>query len=270
LFRLANRNKLWPFKPRKNYPFRIHPKVFKSMLIFFFAWLFLSTQRFIGETYSMKTSTFAATFLLLTTSTLLHADVIYSLGAGSNNTSVIDPTWKLGQSFTNTSATGATQELKTYLSKQGTVGGSLIARIYDAGGASGSYVPQTSSLITSASIDASTIGAQGYYSFTNFSAHSLTSGNRYVFVLDFTSVTGLGGSNALNFFQGSGTGVGVTGQNAVTNTSGTWSPDNTYNYSAVVSVPEPGTFLLYSLSAVSAGAGVWWRKRRKNSLPAKT
>ena len=218
----------------------------------------------------MRISTLAATFFLLTISARLHADVVYSLGAGSNSSSVIDSTWKLGQSFTNTSATGGIQELKTYLSKQGTIGGSLIARVYDAGGSPGSYVPQTSSLITSASIDASTIGAQGYYSFTNFSAHSLTSGSRYVFVLDFSSVTGLGGSNAINFFQGTGTGVGVTGQNAVNNTSGTWDPNNTYNYSAVVSVPEPGTLLLASLSAASAGAGIWWKKRRKSSLPAKT
>ncbi len=218
----------------------------------------------------MKISTFAATFLLLTTSTLLHADVVYSLGAGSNSTSVIDSSWIIGQSFTNSSATGAIQELKTYLSKQGTIGGSLIAKVYNAAGSSGSYVPQTAPLITSATLDASTLGAQGYYSFTNFSAHSLTSGSRYVFVLDFSSVTGLGGSNAINFFQGSGTGIGVTGQNAVNNTSGTWNPDNTYNYSAVVSVPEPGTLLLASLSAASAGAGMWWRKRRKTSLPAKS
>ena len=40
LFRLANRNKLWPFTPRKNYPFRIHPNGFKSMLIFVFSRLF--------------------------------------------------------------------------------------------------------------------------------------------------------------------------------------------------------------------------------------
>ena len=217
----------------------------------------------------MRISILAATLFLLAISTRLHADVVYSLGAGANSSSVIDSTWKLGQSFTNTSATGGIQELKTYLSKQGTIGGTLIARVYDAGGTSGNYVPQTSSPITSATLDASTLGAQGYYSFTNFSAHSLTSGNRYVFVLDFSSVTGLGGSNAINFFQGSGTGVGVTGQNAVNNTSGTWDPNNTYNYSAVVSVPEPGTLPLASLSAASAGAGIWWKKRRKSSLATK-
>lgn len=190
-----------------------------------------------------------------------HADIVYQLGQGSNSTSVTNSTWKLGQSFTNSSSTGSIQDLKVYLSKQGSFTGTLTTLIYNATGSSGSYIPDTTSLVSSASIDASTIAAQGYYSFNNFSGHTLTGGNRYVFVLDFASVTGLNGSNYIDFFQGTGSGIGVSGQNAITNVDGTWSPNNTFNYSAIISVPEPGTFVLGSITVVSGGLGVWWKRR---------
>jgi len=208
---------------------------------------------------------FSAIFLLCFAGSS-HADIVYQLGPGSNTTSVIDSTWKVGQSFTNSSSTGSIQDLKVYLSKQGSLAGTLTTRIYNATGSSGNYIPDTTSLISSASIDASTITAQGYYSFNNFSGHTLTSGNRYVFVLDFASVTGLNGSNYIDFFQGTGTGIGVSGQNAITNVDGTWNPNNTFNYSAIISVPEPGTFLLGSIAVVSGGLGAWWKRRRRRGV----
>jgi hypothetical protein len=208
---------------------------------------------------------FSAIFLLCFVESS-YADIVYQLGPGSNTTSVIDSTWKFGQSFTNSSSTGSIQDIKVYLSKQGSLTGTLTTRIYNATGSPGNYIPDTTSLISSASIDVTSVTTQGYYSFNNFSGHTLTGGNRYVFVLDFASVTGLNGSNYVNFFQGTGTGIGVSGQNAITNVAGTWNPDNTYNYSAIISVPEPGTFILGSIAVASGGFGAWWKRRRRRCV----
>jgi len=60
-----------------------------------------------------------------------------------------------------------------------------------------------------------------------------------------------------------------TAANITGNDISSWQAgENIYVQLDATAVPEPGTLLLGGIAAVSGGAGVWWRRKKKQPVPA--
>jgi hypothetical protein len=97
-----------------------------------------------------------------------------------------------------------------------------------------------------------------YYDLTSWAAtQNLSAGTSYT--LDYLNIDGIS-------FR--------TNSSSITNNPAFGFYDTSYNGSnaqfAVVGVPEPGTLILGTLAACSGGAGVWWKRRRRQPFPAET
>lgn len=202
----------------------------------------------------------------------VRSEIVYGqvgIFAGGNNGEIrSNYTW--GQSFTNANYVSRINSIALYLNRN-SASGTLSLSIYaaqsytDSGNRTG-YISTEPALSTSNSIDVSTIESSGLglTIFTGFSSYDLTAGNRYVYQINSSNVTG-----AVMINAGVPTNSLNAGQNRYLSTNGGSSYDITGDYNTltgyvdVTAVPEPTTFIL-SGGALAAGAiGAYFKRRRK-------
>ena len=147
--------------------------------------------------------------------------------------------------------------------------GTLKVGIYAVTGSALSYAPTGAFLISSTTIDASTItNTADNYAFSGFgTSSSLNASTNYMALLTWSGID----------FGASSLEVGLF---SYTNPHPLPSPYQNYNLASggnanstqqmygtinVSAVPEPGTLILGGIAAACGGGGVWWRRRRQQT-----
>jgi hypothetical protein len=123
--------------------------------------------------------------------------------------------------------------------------------------------PTLTTLSTSGNINVSTISGSSVQAvtFSGFSG-SLSANTSYGLVV---GLDGLAANDTLNVYYGSS----VSGQNSYKGPDGTYvsSADDLAGtvYDASAAVPEPGTFILFSLAIAAAGTFAYLKRRKPNT-----
>jgi|GEM_PF-600590 len=182
----------------------------------------------------------------------VRADVVLT-NFGTANSSVGFPGGSISLVPSQTITSGTLLVLKVLNSGSGT-GGSATASL--ASLSLNMTVGGSTSNFSGSLVGGGSIGIDSYGDFQfDLGSKSYTNGSNFAITINsvFAETT-----NA-NAKWGTGT----------TPISGVWSssspaPSSSGMFSLdVVAVPEPGTFLLGGLAAVSGGCGIWWKRRRK-------
>ncbi len=167
-----------------------------------------------------------------------------------------------GQTFTTGSTAGALVSVTLYLLNPSSNTGTINVQIRTLKSSGGLYKPTLTTLSTSGNINVSTISGSSVQAvtFSGFSG-SLSANTRYGLVV---GLDGLAANDTLNVYYGSS----VSGQNSYSG------PDGTYGSSAddlagtvydASAVPEPGTFILFSLAIAAAGTFAYLNRRKPNT-----
>ena len=205
---------------------------------------------------------------------LVRADVVFDQTSSSGNLAYAMSTTgnTIGQSFSNIGQLAPVNSVMFRMARTGTGGtafaGTLQVSIFLATGTLGShdYAPTSTLLVTSGTIDASTLTIEAAnYTFNGFTGTNLSANIVYMAVLELSGITNFNSSTLV-----------VAGYNGIP--AGTYANYNlAYNGSAVSNqqmygtitvVPEPGTLLLGAIAAACGGGGLWWRRKRKQPVVA--
>ena len=203
-------------------------------------------------------------------------DVVYSNGYDTSSPWALnDPMTTLAERFTNSGAAGSVQSVTLRLSSSSnaTLGGTLQLKLFQSTGSAPSYVPTGAGTgLAVATLAASQIGSSwADFTFTGFTPYTLASGGSYFLAIDVSAVTGLDvtSQKQLRIAAGTGSGTGLTGQNAAMtyNQAASWNAiggSPTPLVGGTISVPEPGTLLLGAVAALGS-LGALHRRMKRHS-----
>ena len=211
---------------------------------------------------------------------LTKADVVYSvtsagsgasLGAQAFSTNSEAATGSgtygstIGQSFQNIGQSAFVDSVNFRLRRTTSTAftaGTLQVGIYAVTGSAQSYAPTGPALISSSTINASTISdTANNFAFSGFgTSSSLNASNNYMALLTWSGIDFGTSSLEVAFFNGIPNPSTYQNYNLASsgNANSTQQMYGTINVSAV---PEPGTLLLGSIAA-ACGGGAWWRRKR--------
>ena len=198
---------------------------------------------------------------------ICNAGIVYD-GGGATASSVairkyVDPLDKgflAGQTFTTGSTAGALVSVTLYLMNPSSNTGTINVQIRTLKSSGGLSQPTLTTLSTSGNINVSTISGSSVQAvtFSGFSG-SLLANTSYGIVV---GLDGLATNDTLNVYYGSS----VSGQNSYTGPEGNYkaSADDLAGtvYGASAAVPEPGTFILFSLAIAAAGTFAYLKRKR--------
>lgn len=199
-----------------------------------------------------------------------NAGIVYNGGTASASYIAVSKTGGAGgspilagQTFTTGDTTGAPVSVTLYLMNT-SASGKLNVVFRSVSSTISGFIPNTSILSSSASIDVSTISGSSVQAvtFTGF-VGSLSANTRYAFNIGVSNLT----SGSLNFYYGSD----VADQNSFYGNFVSYPANFTASSSdfagtvndASTAVPEPGTLVLTGISLAAGGVFVWLNRRRK-------
>ncbi len=176
----------------------------------------------------------------------------------------LDKGYTAGQTFTTGSTAGALVSVTLYLMNPSSNTGTINVQIRTLKSSGGLYIPNPTTLSTSGNINVSTISGSSVQAvtFSGFSG-SLSANTRYGLVV---GLDGLAANDTLNVYYGSS----VSGQNSYKGPDGTYAASSADDlagtvYDASAAVPEPGTFILFSLAIAAAGTFAYLKRRKPNT-----
>ena len=175
----------------------------------------------------------------------------------------LDQGYTAGQTFTTGSTAGALVSVTLYLMNPSSNTGTINVQIRTLKSSGGLSKPTLTTLSTSGSINVSTISGSSAQAvtFSGFSG-SLLANTSYGLVV---GLDGLATNDTLNVYYGSS----VSGQNSYKGPDGTYvsSADDLAGtvYDASAAVPEPSTFILFSLAIAAAGTFAYLKRRKPNT-----
>lgn len=229
-----------------------------------------------GSFESIKKTIAAAIFLtVFLICPSLRADIV-SVYNAPHDTGYYDGFLNNSGYFGNSFSTGSIvaskiSSISVYLGKSGSLTGTLNVGIYYVSGSGTGFDVPTGSSLATASIDASTIGVDGLYTFnfTGANAIDLYNEDTYAFKVDLSGVNfsapTAGPPNVLYAYK---TETGPAGSNRFSS----YAPNGTAGYSQglvlvdVAAVPEPGTLILFGVTMAIGGVATAIRKRRKRKV----